>query len=34
MKEAITLFRRVQDKAPAEPPSFMDLGMALFFDAR
>jgi len=28
------LFRRVQDKAPGEPQSFMDLGLALFLDAR
>jgi len=33
-EEAIVIFRRVQDKAPGEPHSFMDLGMALFFDAR
>lgn len=34
LQEAITLFRRVQDKAPAEPQSFMDLGLALFIDCR
>jgi len=32
--EAIILLRRVQDKAPAEPQSFIDLGLALFMQAR
>jgi len=32
--EAIVIFRRIQDKAPAEPHSFMDLGLALFMNVR
>eukprot|EP01090_Pellita_catalonica_P021160 TRINITY_DN7847_c0_g1_i1.p1 TRINITY_DN7847_c0_g1~~TRINITY_DN7847_c0_g1_i1.p1 ORF type:complete len:515 (-),score=100.90 TRINITY_DN7847_c0_g1_i1:23-1423(-) len=31
---AVELFRRVQDKAPGEPQSFLDLGLALFFRVR
>jgi len=34
LNEAIALFRRVQDKAPAEPQSFLDLGLALYMDVR
>jgi len=34
MSEAIALFRRVQDKAPAEPQSFIDLSLALFMEVR